>query len=121
MTRQQRQIGQEFTNVTSLYWVIAKPSIEGVLDHIRTRLTQFVAEVRAAVPAGQQNPDPNQINSAAQQALDITGGDGSTFHISAPHAKRTAAALRAPTSTNPRPRRLSPGGTEPRSSGSPLL
>ncbi|MFD5111918.1 hypothetical protein ACFWNG_06335 [Streptomyces sp. NPDC058391] len=52
MTRQQ-QSGQEFTDVTSLYWAIAKPSIEGVLDHIRTRLTQFVAEVRAAMPAGQ--------------------------------------------------------------------
>lgn len=36
---------------------------------------------------GQQNPDPSQIDSAAQQALNITGGDNSTFHIVAPNAK----------------------------------
>ncbi|MER6406280.1 hypothetical protein ABT269_22745 [Streptomyces viridosporus] len=87
MTRQQQQSGNESTEITALSWAIANPSIEGVIDHIRTRLTQFVAEVRATMPAGQQNPDPNQIDSAAQQALNITGGDGSTFHISAPHAK----------------------------------
>ncbi|MYV41206.1 hypothetical protein GT030_20625 [Streptomyces sp. SID1328] len=64
MTRQQQENGHEFTEITSLYWAIAKPSVEGVLDHIRTRLTQFVAEVRAAMPAGQQKPDLNQIDSA---------------------------------------------------------
>ncbi|MFC8827410.1 hypothetical protein ACFT9I_18945 [Streptomyces sp. NPDC057137] len=108
MTRQQQQSGQEFTDVTSLYWAIAKPSIEGVLDHIRTRLTQFVAEVRAAMPAGQQTPDPNQIDSAAQQALNITGGDGSTFNISAPHAKAdrgasASANINEPAPTTPQP------------------
>ena len=108
MTRQQRQIGQEFTDVRSLYWAIAKPSIEGVLDHIRTRLTQFVAEVRAAMPAGQQNPDPNQIDSAAQQALNITGGDNSSFHIVAPNAKAdrggTASAnVNEPAPASPQP------------------
>ena len=107
MTRQQ-QSGQEFTDVTSLYWAIAKPSIEGVLDHIRTRLTQFVAEARAAMPAGQQTPDPNQIDSAAQQALNITGGDGSTFNISAPHAKAdrgasASANINEPALTTPQP------------------
>ncbi|MFE4823752.1 hypothetical protein ACFRFU_46795 [Streptomyces sp. NPDC056704] len=87
MTREQQQNGHESTEITALNWAIAKPSIEGVLDHIRTRLTQFVSEVRAAMPAGQQNPDPNQIDSAAQQALNISGGDNSTFHITAPNAK----------------------------------
>lgn len=105
---QQQQSGQEFTDVTSLYWAIAKPSIEGVLDHIRTRLTQFVAEVRAAMPAGQQTPNPNQIDSAAQQALNITGGDGSTFNISAPHAKAdrgasASANINEPAPTTPQP------------------
>lgn len=108
MTRQQQQSGQEFTEVMSLYWAVAKPSIEGVLDNIRTRLTQFVAEVRATMPAGQQNPDSNQIDSAAQQALNITGGDGSTFNISAPHAKAdrggTASAnVNEPAPATPQP------------------
>lgn len=105
---QQRNGGDESTEITALSWAIAKPSIEGVLDHIRTRLTQFVAEVRATMPAGQQNPDPNQIDSAAQQALNITGGDGSTFNISAPHAKAdrggTASAnVNEPAPATPQP------------------
>ncbi|WP_326728124.1 hypothetical protein [Streptomyces phaeochromogenes] len=108
MTREQQQGGRESTEITALSWAIAKPSIEGVLDHVRTRLTQFVAEVRAAMPPGQQNPDPNQIDSAAQQALNITGGDGSTFHISAPHAKAdrggTASAnVNEPVPATPQP------------------
>ncbi|MFC8765985.1 hypothetical protein ACFUAG_35485 [Streptomyces sp. NPDC057193] len=108
MTRQQRQSGNESTEITALNWAIAKPSIEGLLDHIRTHLTQFVAEVRAAMPAGQQNPDPDQIDSAAQQALNITGGDNSTFHISAPHAKAdrggTASAnVNEPAPATPQP------------------
>ncbi|MFD7431226.1 hypothetical protein ACFV6Z_29875 [Streptomyces sp. NPDC059818] len=108
MTRQQHQSGQEFTDVTSLYWAVAKPSIEGVLDHVRTRLTQFVAEVRAAMPAGQQNPDPNQIDSAAQQAFNITGGDNSSFNIVAPTAKAdrggTASAnINEPAPATPQP------------------
>lgn len=66
MTQEQHQLGNEGSHITSLHWDISVASIEGVLDHIRTRLTQFVAEVRAAMPAGQQNPNPDQIDSAAQ-------------------------------------------------------
>lgn len=87
MTQEQHQLGNEEADITSLHWDVSIASIEGVLDHIRTRLTQFVAEVRAAMPPGQQDPNPDQIDSAAQQALNITGGDGSTFHIVAPTAK----------------------------------
>ncbi len=108
MTVQQRQRGNSGSEITSLHWDVAKPSIEGVLDRIRTRLTQFVAEVRAAMPPGQQNPDPSQINSAAQQALNITGGDNSTFNITAPNAKAdrggTASAnVNEPAPATPQP------------------
>lgn len=108
MTQWQQEHGNESTEFTGLNWAIAKPSIESVLDHVRTRLTQFVAEVRAAMPAGQQNPDPNQIDSAAQQALNIRGGDSSTFHITAPNAKAdrggTASAnVYEPTPSTPQP------------------
>jgi hypothetical protein len=34
MTRQQEQNGHEFAEITSLYWAIAKPSIEGVVDQV---------------------------------------------------------------------------------------
>ncbi len=108
MTQEQHRLGNEAADITSLHWDVPRASIEGVLDHVRTRLTQFVAEVRAAMPPGQQNPDPNQIDSAAQQALNITGGDNSTFHINAPHAKAdrggTASAnVNEPVPATPQP------------------
>ncbi|MFH9889020.1 hypothetical protein ACH4OQ_08255 [Streptomyces luteogriseus] len=108
MTQEQHQLGNEGSHITSLHWDVSVASIEGVLDHIRTRLTQFVAEVRAAMPAGQQNPNPDQIDSAAQQALNITGGDGSTFNITASNAKAdrggTASAnINEPTPATPQP------------------
>lgn len=108
MTQEQHQQGNEGSHITSLHWNISVASITGTLDHIRTSLTQFVAEVRAAMPPGQQNPDPNQIDSAAQQALSITGGDNSTFHIVAPNAKAdrggsASANVNEPAPTAPQP------------------
>ncbi|KIF67164.1 hypothetical protein HY68_36335 [Streptomyces sp. AcH 505] len=60
------------------------------------------------MPPGQQNPNPGQIDSAAQQALNITGGNGSTFHIVAPNAKAerggTASAnINEPAAATPQP------------------
>lgn len=103
MTEEQHQLGNEEADITSLHWDVSVAGIEGVLDHIRTRLTRFVAEVRAAMPPGQQNPDPNQISAAAQQALNITGGDGSTFNIVAPNAKADRGATASANVNEPAP------------------
>lgn len=86
MTQDQHRAGNEGSDIISVHWDVPATTIQGILDHIRTRLTQFVAEVRAAMPPGQRNPNPRQIRSAAQQALNISGGDNSTIHIVAPHA-----------------------------------
>ncbi|MEV5205735.1 hypothetical protein, partial [Streptomyces sp. NPDC053720] len=94
MTLQHREAGNEGTEITSLHWDVAIASIEGVLDHIRTRLTKFVAEVRATMPASQQNPNPAQIGDTAERAFNITAGDNATVNINAPkaHAERGATA-----------------------------
>ncbi|WP_181785127.1 AbiTii domain-containing protein [Streptomyces phytophilus] len=108
MTRHQHQQGQWAIDCTSLHWDLSVPSIEGVLDHIRTRLTQFVAEVRTSMPSGQQDPNSDQIESAAQQALNITTGDGSTVSITAANAKAdhggtASASTNEPTPPAPQP------------------
>ncbi|MDT3728833.1 hypothetical protein ROS62_29770 [Streptomyces sp. DSM 41972] len=87
MTEEQHKLGNPTASITSVHWAIPTPSVQGVLDHVRTRLTQFVAEVRATMPAGQQNPNPDQIESAAQQAFNITGGDNSIINVTAPTSK----------------------------------
>ncbi|MFE2159003.1 hypothetical protein ACFW9M_14435 [Streptomyces lydicus] len=71
--------------VLSLHWRVRLTALQQVLDHIRTRLTLFVAEVRAAMPPGQRNPNPDQIDSAAQ--VFSFRGDGTTINIVAPSAK----------------------------------
>ncbi|MFD6249925.1 hypothetical protein, partial [Streptomyces roseolus] len=63
-----------------------------VLDHIRTRLTQFVSEVRAYMPPGQQNPNPAQIGDAAERAFNISAGDNATVNINAPKAQADRGA-----------------------------
>ena len=85
MNRQQEDADTGI-RITSIHWAIAIPSIEGILDRIRTDLTLFVAEVRAAMPPGQQNPNPRQIAQAAQQAFDVKTGNNSPVHVYAPSA-----------------------------------
>ncbi|MFJ9742280.1 hypothetical protein [Streptomyces sp. NPDC101166] len=89
--------------VLSLYWRVRLTALQQVLDHIRTRLTQFVAEVRATMPPGQRNPSLDQIGSAAQQAFNITGGYGTTITIVAPSAKAAGGSTATASANEPVP------------------
>ncbi|MGP8301738.1 AbiTii domain-containing protein [Streptomyces inhibens] len=91
------------STVLSLHWRVRLTALRGVLDHIRTRLALFVAEVRAAMPPGQRNPNPDQIDSAAQHAFSITGGDGTTINIVAPSAKAARGSTASATVNEPVP------------------
>lgn len=73
--------------VLSLQWRVRLTALRSVLDHIRTRLTLFVAEARAAMPPGQRNPSLDQVGSAAQQAFRVTAGDATTINIVTSHSK----------------------------------
>ncbi|MET8621684.1 AbiTii domain-containing protein [Streptomyces albidoflavus] len=95
MSQQQTDLGMTGTEITSLHWEVATPIIEGVLDQIRTRLAQFVAEMRAQMPADQQNPNPAQVDKAAKHAFDIKAGSNSPVTINA----NTASADRGGTAT----------------------
>ncbi len=94
--------------VLSLHWLVRLTALQQVHDHIRTRLTQFVAEVRAAMPPGQRNPSPDQIDSAAQQTFSITGGDGTTINIVAPSAKSAGDSTATVSANEPVPTLLQP-------------
>jgi hypothetical protein len=45
-----QQRGERYDRVTAVYWSISHIGLEGVLDQIRTRLVELVAEMRAAMP-----------------------------------------------------------------------
>jgi hypothetical protein len=50
--------------IVALYWAISHATIEGVLDQIRTALTQLVAELRASMPGGEDVPSAEVANNA---------------------------------------------------------
>lgn len=40
----------EFQQITALYWSVSSNSMRGVVDRVRTSLTELVAEIRAGLP-----------------------------------------------------------------------
>lgn len=80
-----QQLGR---HITRLYWSVHVSALEGVLDQIRTRLVQLVAELKAAMPRGQQDPTPDQVDQVLQHipSINITAGDNSSINVTAPVA-----------------------------------
>lgn len=54
-------------HITALYWMVSPAAVHGVIDQIRTALTQLVAELRANMPSGEQVPS----TEAADQAVNV--------------------------------------------------
>lgn len=87
--------------IVQLYWLVDVAALEGVLDQVRTRLIQLVAELRATMPSGQHEPTPEQVAKAVQ-SINIVTGDNSPVTVTAPFAVAqrgsSARALAAPVS-----------------------
>lgn len=50
MNYEMQQRGERYDRITAIYWSLSHISLEGVIDQIRTRLVELVAEMRAAMP-----------------------------------------------------------------------
>lgn len=86
MTAHQRKLqGNSFLYVTSVYWSVSTSTLEGILDQVRTQLAEFIAEIRASMPAGTEEPTPELIRHAVS-VINITAGDNSPIKVSAPVA-----------------------------------
>lgn len=77
-------------HITHLYWGASPTAIHGVVDQIRTALTQLVAELRATMPANDQVPSAE----AADQAVSVvvTGKRSKVQVTAAKAAGRDASA-----------------------------
>lgn len=53
-----------YGHINSIYWQVSPSAINGVLDQIRTSLTQLVAEIRAGMPANEAIPSAEEANQA---------------------------------------------------------
>jgi AbiTii len=83
--------------VMALYWDVSVARITGVLDHIRTRLVQLVAEMRATM--GEDETVPS--SESAQQAVNVVFHKGKRHQVNINTAQATdggsAVATAAPT------------------------
>lgn len=74
-------------HITALYWSVSTIALAGVLDQIRTRLAELIAELRAATPPGLNLPTPTQAANAVNLVINGRGNrvsiaqaaDGSTI------------------------------------------
>jgi hypothetical protein len=56
--------GNPYQHIVSLYWAVAPAALHGVLDQIRTALTQLVAELRANMASDEAVPSAEAANQA---------------------------------------------------------
>ncbi len=95
------QIGDPYQQIQTIYWSVHPSVIRGVLGQVRTVLTEFVAELRAAVGESEELPSPGQTNDAFQVAVSgnfqnspITIASGPTNHGETVNIKNKIADAR---------------------------
>jgi hypothetical protein len=59
--------------ITSLCWTVSTIALEGVLDQVRTRLAELIAELRATTPQGQALPTAAQAANAVNLVINGRG------------------------------------------------
>ncbi len=87
------QSGNPYQHIISIYWSVASAAIRGVLDHIRTALTQLVAELRANMPETDDLPSAENANQAVTV---VVSGERPSVNVTAAQASgrgATAAAV----------------------------
>ncbi|GLI26430.1 hypothetical protein ARHIZOSPH14_06720 [Agromyces rhizosphaerae] len=82
--------------ITALYWTVSSISVVGVLDQIRTRLAELIAELRSSTPQGQMLPSAVQ---AANAVNFVINGHGNRVNIA--QAADSGTATTAPADTAP--------------------
>jgi hypothetical protein len=82
--------------VESLYWAVHRSSLQDILDQVRNRLLEFVAELRLSMPPGASDPTVEQVHTAVQN-ISITVGNNSPINLTAPlSVSRQRLAVKIP-------------------------
>lgn len=84
-----------YQRIHRLYWAVSPAAVRGVLDQIRTALTQLVAELRASMPADEAVPSAETANQAVNL---VVTGERSQVHVTSAQAggTDTTATVTAP-------------------------
>ncbi|MBS1871462.1 MAG: hypothetical protein JSS99_17560 [Actinobacteria bacterium] len=94
------QCGNPYQHIVSLYWAVAPSAIQGVLDRIRTSLTQLVAELRANMADESDIPSPEAANQAV--SVVVTGKRSRVNVTSAQASGQDTSASASPPVAEPR-------------------
>lgn len=85
-----------YGRINSIYWQVSPVAINGVLDQIRTALTQLVAEMTAAMPTDEDVPSAAAADNAVQVVV-----SGKRHRVTVNAAQ--AAGERSNSSVDPEP------------------
>jgi hypothetical protein len=77
--------------VMALYWDVSVARINGVLDQIRTRLVQLVAEMRATM--GDDDSEPTFEQAAQAVSVVFHGGKRNLVNVNTAHAASGSSAV----------------------------
>lgn len=67
-----------YQHIESIYWAVSPVAVRGVLDQIRTALTQLVAELRAGMSRDEEVPSAETANQAVNV---VVTGKRSRVHV----------------------------------------
>jgi hypothetical protein len=96
MNYEMQQRGQHYDRVTAVYWSLSHVTLEGVLDQIRTRLVELVAEMRAEMPDEADVPSAAVADNAVNV---IVHGKKAKFTVNT--AQASGATNTATATSNP--------------------
>lgn len=85
--------GNRFQHIHAIYWSVSSSALSGIVDQIRTTLTELVAEIRALLT----DDDAIPTAAAADQAVSVAvHGRRSNITVTTAQATAGATALAAP-------------------------
>lgn len=77
-----RASGQRFQRTTSVYWSVSVTAIEGIVDQVKTRLVELLAELRAATTPLSPVPTAEQAANAVNVVVHGRGNRVQIAHVS---------------------------------------
>jgi hypothetical protein len=88
--------GEQYQQVTAVYWSVSHVTLEGVLDQVRTRLVELVAEMRAGMPDEADVPSSAVADNAVSVVIHGDKSRVSVTSASASRRRKRAARARTP-------------------------
>ncbi|MGW3036445.1 AbiTii domain-containing protein [Streptomyces sp. NPDC001178] len=74
---------EERVVVESVHWAVHVTTLQDVLEQVRNRLIEFIADLRSQMPPGAEAPTVMQVHRTVQNIY-VTSGNNSPVHVNAP-------------------------------------